>query len=69
MIRPRPALFVATDDQLESLDSLLAETPNCVRLTPAECAEYLPPLRRDVIAAGALDDALRSLELAPRPEG
>jgi D-arginine dehydrogenase len=55
LMRRREVLFLATARQLPELDAALAEGTGLRRITAAEAAAMLPALRRDYLAAAAVE--------------
>ncbi len=63
LLRPRPALSVATATQDDALLAMVNEVDSGRRVTGAECVDFVPVLKPAVINAGMLDDTGGDLDV------
>jgi D-arginine dehydrogenase len=69
LMRPRPVLLVATQDQRADLDSALANGSGMRRLAVTEAAAMIPALRPGYLAAAAIEDDAFDMDVSAIHQG
>ena len=69
LMRRRPVLLLATEQQLPALDAAIAEGSGLRRVTEAESRKMVPALRPGYAAAGAVEDDAFDMDVAAIHQG
>ena len=73
LLSPRPALYIAREDQLDKLAELEADvrrlTPEIARLSAEEARARVPVLRDDYVAAGLMEPAAMDIDVHALHQG
>ncbi len=69
ILRRRPVLYLADDAARAEVDALVANGVDVRRLSVDQAAALVPPLRRDVIVAAAIEDDAFEIDVAALHQG
>lgn len=64
LLTPRPLLWIADASRVEAVADLLAEQPGLRPISPADADAMCPVLRRDTLAAVALESEAHDIDVA-----